>query len=322
MEDLLTFIKEKILKQKQRKSTLELLNQDRTNKEEQRYKLFDSENNRDESLQYISNCLDSMRTVLKELTSTQNQDLVDKHFEKTISRFSSIRIDKKDKDIFPMKLIYDEFTQNGNINFEDKKHDGVTRSVLDDGIMILIPELYEEIKENKSNNTNKINAIHTLVHEVLHAMSNRIVIENGRKKYITGMQLYGNDNIFDDLNEGLNEYFTRKIMQQMYPNQQIEERYIARTQTIEAFMKGLDQITQNKIFESYISGNFDQVLNNFFTKFQRISGENLLLRLENLRIKGFRITASDDKLNMQSAQMFIDGLKDFKEQSKTSQQIM
>ena len=321
MGNLLYFMNGKLFKPKKRKTTLELLDQDRINKEGQKYKLFDSENNRNESLQYISDCLDSMRTAIKKLTFIKNQDSVDDYFEETIEKISSIRIDKKDKDKFPMKLIYDEFTQNGNIKFEDKKYDGVTRSVPDDGIMMLVPELNEEIQENKTNNNNKINARHTLIHETLHAMSNRVVIENGRKKYIPGMQLYGNDNIFDDLNEGLNEYYTRKIMQQMYPNQQIEERYIARTKTIDAFMQGLDQITQNKIFEAYITGNFDQVLNSFFTKLQTSNGESLLDRLESLRVQGFRITASDDKSNMQCAQSLIDGFKDFKQQTQSSQQI-
>lgn len=313
MGKLLYFIGGKLLKSK--KSTFDLLNETRKNKEGREYNLFDSQENRKQNLKFIAETLDDVRNTIQGLCSKKNADLVDEHFETTIGKMSAIRIDQKDSGEYPMKLIFDEFTQNGAILYESKARDGVTRSVLDDGIMMLMPELKEECKDQTS-----LSARHTLVHEMLHAMSNHIREENGKLSYVPGMQIYGSNNIFDDLNEGLNEYYTRKIMQRLYPNAEIEERYKARTSVIDAFMQQFDGNAQTKLFEAYVSGNFDQVLTHQFENIRTKDGESLKQRLESLYQKGFRIGAVLDEQNMRNAKQLIDGFKEFNFESSKAQQ--
>ena len=320
MGELLDFFKGKLIKgDDTKKSTYQLLNEQRVNKDGQKYKLFDAEHDREKSLGVFASCLDSMRKEIRFMSSNDNREAVDDHFEKTIQSISAIRVDQKDRHMMPMKLIFDEFTKVGTINFDDKRKDGVTRSVADDGIMMLIPELQEEINENEANRTDNINARHTLVHEMLHAMSNRKVVKDGRQIYQSGMQLYGNDNIFDDINEGLNEYYTVMILEKMYPNAEIENRYEARKNVVDGFMQNLSAETQGKIFEAYVSGNFDQVISKYFTKMKTSTGESLLDRLELLRQNGYRVSESNSPENMKNAQLLVDGFKDFKQQSSSSE---
>ena len=302
MGKILFFRRGKMIKDK--KSTLDLLNEPRKNKEGKQYNLFDCLENREQNLKIVAETLDGLRKQIQSLCLKSNADLVDRHFETTIQRMSAIRIDQKDEN--PMKLIFDEFTKNGTIPYESKLRDGVTRSIYDDGIMMLMPELKEECK-----NPTSITARHTLVHEMLHAMSNYTREENGKISYISGMQIHGSNNIFDDLNEGLNEYFTRKILQKMYPNSEIEERYKARTSVIDAFMQQMDEKTQTELFEAYVSGNFDKVLDGQFEEIKTENGESLKQRLNALYQKGFRIGAVLDEQNIKNAKSLIDGFKEF-----------
>lgn len=311
MGKLLYFLNGKLVQPRVSKKTIDLLSETRKNKGGQTYNLFDCQNDRNGVLQYIADSLDKFRVELKKLAQTGSKGAVDEHFEATLASISAIRIDETDRNQYPMKLIFDEFTKGGIIPFQDKKKDGVTRSVLEDGIMLLLPELGEEYSDNKINNTQNKNARHTLIHEILHAMSNYKKVRNGKEEYVAGMQIYGSDNIFDDLNEGLNEYYTRMIMKKMYPNEQIEERYSARVNVIEAFMGMLDKDDQDKIFEAYVTGNFEQVLDSYFTEMKTATGETFIERLEKLRGKGFRVTSSDGATNMQCSKLIVDGLKDF-----------
>lgn len=313
MGKLLYFLKGKLIKDK--KSTFDLLNETRKNKEGRQYKLFDCQDNREENLEFIAETLDDMREAIKGLALKSDADLIDEHFESTIKKMSALRIDKKDKDEYPMKLIFDEFTRNGSIAFESKLRDGVTRNVLDDGILMLMPELKYECEKQ-----NSLSARHTLIHEMLHAMSNHVETENGKSSYVPGMQIYGSNNIFDDLNEGLNEYYTQKIMREMYPNAEIEDRYKARTSVIDAFMQQMDEEAQTKLFEVYISGNFDKVLNSQFANIKTQEGESLKQRLDALASKGFRIGSVLDEQNMKNAQSLIDGFKEFNFQPSQSRQ--
>ncbi len=304
MGKLLYFLGGKLLKDK--KSTLELLDEPRKNKDGEQYKLFDCDGDRKQNLKFIAETFDNMRRAIKSMCSKEGAEVVDQHFEETIKRMSAIRIDKKDKDMYPTKLIFDEFTKNGSVPFESKLRDGVTRSVLDDGIMMLMPELKEECRSREG-----VGARQTLVHEMLHAMSNHIEEKNGKLSYIPGMQINGSSNIFDDLNEGLNEYYTRKAMQIMYPGAQIEGRYVARTSVIEAFMQQMDDKSRTRLFEAYVSGNFDKVLNEEFMRIKTRDGESLKERLDALAKKGFRIGAVNDNQNMRNAKSLIDGFKEF-----------
>lgn len=313
MGEILYFSNGKLMKGK--KTTLDLLNETRTNKEGRQYLLFDCQGDREQSLRFIAETLDNMRREIQGLCSRKNADLIDEHFEETLRRLSAIRIDQSGKNEYPMKLIFDEFTKGGTIPFEAKARDGVTRSVLDDGIMMLMPELKQECESQQG-----FSARHTLVHEMLHAMSNQTKEENGRLSYVPGMQIYGSGNVFDDLNEGLNEYYTQKILQRMYPGTEIEDRYAARTSVIEAFMQQMDEETQTKIFDAYISGNFDRVLNEQFSSIRTQSGESLKQRLEALYQMGFRIGAMPDEQNMQNARSLIDGFKEFDFRSSRTRQ--
>ena len=110
-----------------------------------------------------------------------------------------------------------------------------------------------------------------------------------------------------------------EILEKMYPNAEIENRYEARKNVVDGFMQNLSAETQGKIFEAYVSGNFDQVISKYFTKMKTSTGESLLDRLELLRQNGYRVSESNSPENMKNAQLLVDGFKDFKQQSSSSE---
>lgn len=245
-----------------------LLNETRVNKEGVVYNLFDS-NNRRKDIQILGDSLGLFIKAIKSIYPNIDKEKLDKHIENTFNRISGIRIDETDKTLAPMSILYNDFTEGGKIDFNQKKNDGVTRAVKDDGILMLIPDLKTRISEH--NKESIIKGIHTFIHEFVHAMS---VFEKNNM-YFSGLQVNREDKILDELNEGMAEYFTHIIMQKMFPGFKIEERYGVRTKVIDAIMQNASKKQQDKIFEFFITGESEKVIQHF-SKYENIRGENLI----------------------------------------------
>lgn len=277
----------------------QVLNEKRTNKDGYEYFLFDSFS-REEDLQCLADCLNRYCEVVVDLYPNLNKEKIENHIVTTLRRINSIRIDEKDAKIPPMRIIIDEFTRGGKVPFQDKKHDGVTFSSKHDGILMLIPDLKCEIEENERNNTNKTNGRHTIVHEFLHSSSvYEFVDNNGQKCYFQGIKFNNARGLFDDLNEGLNEYFTAKVMAKMYPETKIERRYPARVKLVSTIMSAIPESEQSKLFENYVTGNGLQILK-YFSQYKNNDGENFIDFLnKNYQQTGKGISGGESEGDMQ-----------------------
>lgn len=111
---------------------------------------------------------------------------------------------------------------------------------------LIIPELSEELS---TNNPNKEGS-HTFVHEFIHSLTaknNKIGIQQGQR------------GIWDDLNEGLTEYFAQIFITDFkFPNS--NRRYVLRTDLVKDIIK---LFPKGKIEELYLSGQCDKIIELF-----------------------------------------------------------
>lgn len=281
-------------------STFDLLNATRRNKDNEEYKLFDTnvEADREPVLLNISRTLDLFRKSMSEKVGDRENGIenrqasgasksVDLWFESAINRMTAIRVDGKDRDTPPMCFLP---------NLEQKKRNGVMRAVRRDGIMILVPELLDD---SKSENASKgyTSAKHTLVHEFIHIMScseNRN--SDGKIEYEIGLNFHGKKQFYDDLTEGLTEYYTRQMLNRMYPGQKIDEsRYPARMILIDKIMSKLDESEKNKMFELFVTGRSHEIADSIFSNLKTPRGLSLLELFDKADSKGVRIGDQDKK---------------------------
>lgn len=303
----------------------EALSSKRFNLDGEEYDLFAcNEVNREESIARMSECLNKMRIAIVELTSEKNKEKMNEHFMEVFKEISAIRIDETDRDSYPMKIMFDEFTQNGQIPFSEKKKDGVTSSDKRDGIMLLYPEMADDVKDKREGYSP---AIHTLVHEFTHLLSIHLERQdNGEESYVQGLQYSGHDNLLDDFNEGLTEALSEQLLRKMYPEARIEDRYATRKDLANGFMESLDSEVKQETFEAYVGGNADQIYNKLFEqlKHKETFREKILSMIKNKETPknfkdklgqemdaGTRVCSGDEE-TIQTVKRLVDDFKGFK----------
>ncbi len=292
-------------------NVLDILNQKRKNLDGVEYNLFDS-TNRQQEMQFIAECLQSYCDNIVELYPGVDKEKILAHIATTFDRINAIRVDPTDSHIPPIKFIVDEFTKNGTIPFSAKKHDGVTMAKKRDGILLLLPDLRCEMQENLEKGTNKTSGRQTLVHEFVHACSVwEMLQKDGSQEYRTGLGFKGSYGLYDDLNEGLTEYYTAQVMRKMYPEAEIEQRYNYRVEAITRIMSGLSREEQAKMFENYITGNSVQIFN-YLAEFRDEQGQDLMHFIGELEHQGKGISSANNQQDFDTKEELIKGLSKFK----------
>lgn len=250
------------------KKVKELLDSKQKNRDNQAYLLFNSKNIvRDKA--YVEEFLISNLRAMSTMVYSEDKKELAKHIIKTFKRIKAIRLDLADENIPPIKLVVENMkqTHNGQID----KDGAVTLNTDRDGIVIFVPVLEEEIKQNATAvKTQK--GTHIALHELVHALSARFEIvehtHNGKlfkqKVCLTGIRGVGQEKgIFDDLNEGMTEYFTQKILRKRGITYEEKEFYPWRVKLVDAIMQKFEPKQRRKIFTQYITGESDKIINSF-----------------------------------------------------------
>ena len=100
-------------------------------------------------------------------------------------------------------------------------------------------------------NHNKVEAIHTLIHEMIHALSLILVYEKDRAVYKCGVNRSGKT--FNRLNEGVTEYLAQMVWQKMYINKTCPGvgRYYIEVQAVKKILDLFDN--EEQFFKDYLS---------------------------------------------------------------------
>ena len=133
----------------------------------------------------------------------------DKHeaeriFISALEKVKFVRLDDKDKNLHPLKGVYDEMQKT----CQGRRLDGGITYLGDDFVAVV------DMDYNLLSNEE---AMQTLVHEFVHAMTIREKVHDGTKKLVLGVQTPIEKNeIMTALNEGLTEIIAKQIYQKMY----------------------------------------------------------------------------------------------------------
>ena len=133
-----------------------------------------------------------------------NKHQAEQIFISALEKVRFVRLDDKDKNIHPLKGVYDEMQKTCQGRHLDG---GIT--YLGDDFVAVVDMDYNLLSDEE--------AMQTLVHEFVHVMTIRENNFNGTKKLVIGVQTPIQKNeIFTALNEGLTEIITKQIYKTMY----------------------------------------------------------------------------------------------------------
>ena len=171
-------------------------------------------------------------------TLIKNKKLVSEIFVERLKRIDVIRFDQTDKNVYPVKFAFDEMEDA----CEGKLEGGLFMPIMNHGVILL---------DMDYNNLSKAEALHTLIHELTHAMiltekldsENKIVYKNGISE---------KGRVFYRLNEGITEYISQILWAKMYSGKRCpgDGRYRIE---VEAAKMIIQQIgAENLFIEDYI----------------------------------------------------------------------
>lgn len=252
------------------------------------YPLFNSKQ-RDIDMEQLESIFSKYLEAIKNMCPNLTENEINDNFKRTMKEISFIRLDETDMQIPPIILSTSEFihkfmrgkTEKEQIaNAEKiinrhplfarhfmnkKKMDATTRAYdVKSGIGIFAPAL--KTSQKKKTREEQLKGEQILLHEFLHASSAWKITENGEEFYRQGVRIHEKRGVYDDFNEGLNEYFTFNIMKKMYPNDNIHYGYRDRVEMIKQMMSKLSKQEREEIFSLYISGEGKQIIEIFKTK--------------------------------------------------------
>lgn len=131
-----------------------------------------------------------------------DKNKVSEIFIERLSTIDAIRFNNKDEQLMPLKLAFDEMKETCQGNLEG----GLFMPAINQGVVVLDMDFM---------NLSKKEAVHTLIHELIHAISTFRIKEEGREIYKSGFT--GNGKAFYRLNEGVVEYISQLMWKKMYP---------------------------------------------------------------------------------------------------------
>lgn len=134
----------------------------------------------------------------------QTHEDAEKVFCDRLMQIDAVRIDTFDENLMPMKQAYDKIKQNNN----GKLQGGIFMSIEEVGVVLLDMDFLNLSTEE---------AVHTLIHELVHALTLIVNYDNNEKVFIHGIKAKGN-NALEKLNEGITEIIAQKIWNKLLPN--------------------------------------------------------------------------------------------------------
>ncbi len=313
-----------------------LLNETRRNLEGKEYLLFNS-NNREKDVAMFEEMFDRYVFALSNIMKNRTTSEIVTDIKNVFNSLSYIRVDESDMKTRPMLFSVSEFihhsmngaTQRDKMLLAEQtvlSHPLLTKHLINrtkmnattraaevrDGIGIFAPVI-----KATQNNSLSIQGKKIFMHEFLHASSAwKKMDANGREIYYQGINAYNERGVYDDLNEGMNEYFTMKVMGKMYPNEKIECGYKGRVNMVEKMMKGFSEKEQEQIFENYITGKGQKVLDIFATKKDEM-GKSVVDYLDYYRAHGVGLEGGKSCIKDKELPLFGEAINDcFKSKSE------
>lgn len=190
---------------------------------------------------------------------------LDKHqaehvFISALEKVKFVRLDDKDKNIHPLKGVYDYM----QMSCQGKRLDGGI-TYLGDNFVAVVDMDYNLLSNEE--------AMQTLVHEFVHVMTIREKDFDGTKKLVLGVKTPSEKNeMLTALNEGLTEIIAKQIYQKMY-NKPVKhaDRYGA----YQAYVNQLLSIfsDRNAVLEDYLIDS--ELFKNRLKKQENDKNENL-----------------------------------------------
>lgn len=168
----------------------------------------------------------------------QSKEDAEKVFCDRLMQIDAVRIDTFDENLMPMKQAYDKIKQNNN----GKLQGGIFMSVEDVGVVLLDMDFLNLSTEE---------AIHTLIHELVHALTLIVNYDNNQKTFVHGIKARGN-NALEKLNEGITEIIAQEIWKRMLPKTKCPGigRYKLAVDSTNLIMEQFD--SREKFIEDYL----------------------------------------------------------------------
>ena len=220
----------------------------------------------------------------------------DKHdaeriFISALEKVTFVRLDDKDKNLHPLKGVYDKMQKT----CQGRRLDGGRTYIGDDFVAVV------DMDYNLLSNEE---AMQTLVHEFVHVMTIREKDDDGTKKLVLGVQTPSEKNeIMTALNEGLTEIIAKQIYQKMY-NKPVKhtDRYGFYQMCANRLIDLLGD--RNQLIEDYLVDA--DLFNDRLKKQENEKNENMLDYIKSLKIDDIK---NDPKMS-KNLQTFKFGKQD------------
>jgi len=225
------------------------------------------EENREFMEQFLQRFYRSFESLFKDKTCAQDI------FCSRLIKISAVRFDDKDQNLMPLKIAFDDMKET----CKDKLDGGLLMPEFRHGIVLLDMDFLTH---------SKAEAMHTLIHELLHALSVYPIKKDGKMCFKSGINRNGR--AFNKLNEGVIECVSQLMWSKMFKNkkcpgigryakevkaaqvvmskfdstQQFIEDYFVCASVLEAQMKDMKNIDGKSLFnflKSFDNENFEDI---------------------------------------------------------------
>ena len=171
----------------------------------------------------------------------------DKHkaceiFTTRLMKIDGVRFDNKDQDIMPFKIAFEDMSM-------------VCEGRLEGGLFMWSSKNGNVLIDMDFVNISRKEAVHTLIHELIHAMClTEVEVEN---KKIQKSGFSGNGKTFNRLNEGITEYIAQLMWSKMYPTKTCPGigRYATEVKGAKLVMDRFGSVED--FIEDYITNGFE-----------------------------------------------------------------
>ena len=209
-----------------------------------------------------------------------------KVFIRRLKVLDSIRLDNEDENVMPFKFAFDEM--------KDSHGD------LEGGIFVPTRTYGVTIIDMDFVNKSKAEALHTLIHELVHAMCLIMVRGEEGSEYKCGVNRNGR--AFNRLNEGITEVIAQQMWKHMYKNKPCPGvgRYAVEVEAAKLVME--KYYSKDQFIEDYLKSGV--LLEKELKKIENQNHLNLFDFINKLD----KVNFEDEKIQ----QKFVEELKDFK----------
>lgn len=186
---------------------------------------------------------DFLETYYKSFVALfKDEKLATKIFVERLRKIDAIRLDDKDKSIYPIKFAFDNVLKD-----HGKLAGGYFMPKYGDGVILLDMDnmTYAEDKEPEAR--------HTLIHELTHGMTLfEYTNTTGKKDWQIGTTNHDAGRVLYMMNEGFTEIIAQQMWSKMYPKEKCPGigRYKAQVEAVNELLKVMDN--KDQVVEDYI----------------------------------------------------------------------